>query len=147
MGREIKRVALDFDWPIGKIWTGYKLCLCSVVGEDCDTCRAFAKQAKLEMTSYNCPNIPQLEPPSGDGYQLWETVSEGSPMTPVFAAPEELAQWCVDNTVSTFGYQTTSYENWLKFITKSGHAFTMIVSNDEIKSGVDHIAEHNEPTP
>jgi hypothetical protein len=33
------------------------------------------------------------EPPSGDGYQLWETVSEGSPISPVFATPEELADW------------------------------------------------------
>ncbi len=23
MGREIKRVALDFDWPIGEVWTGF----------------------------------------------------------------------------------------------------------------------------
>lgn len=32
------------------------------------------------------------EPPAGDGWQLWETVSEGSPMTPVFATKEELAR-------------------------------------------------------
>jgi hypothetical protein len=23
MGREIKRVALDFDWPLDEIWHGY----------------------------------------------------------------------------------------------------------------------------
>lgn len=23
MGREIKRVALDFDWPLSKVWEGY----------------------------------------------------------------------------------------------------------------------------
>jgi hypothetical protein len=23
MGRELKRVALDFNWPIGEIWHGY----------------------------------------------------------------------------------------------------------------------------
>jgi hypothetical protein len=32
------------------------------------------------------------EPPAGDGWQLWETVSEGSPITPVFATKEELAR-------------------------------------------------------
>lgn len=32
-------------------------------------------------------------PPTGDGWQLWETVSEGSPVSPVFASAEELAQW------------------------------------------------------
>jgi hypothetical protein len=33
----------------------------------------------------------RTDPPAGDGWQLWETVSEGSPITPVFATPEELA--------------------------------------------------------
>jgi len=33
------------------------------------------------------------EPPKGPGWQLWETVSEGSPMSPVFATPEDLAAW------------------------------------------------------
>jgi hypothetical protein len=33
------------------------------------------------------------DPPSGDGWQLWETVSEGSPVSPVFPTAEELAQW------------------------------------------------------
>jgi hypothetical protein len=33
----------------------------------------------------------QTEPPAGDGWQLWETTSEGSPITPVFATKEELA--------------------------------------------------------
>lgn len=32
-------------------------------------------------------------PPAGQGWQLWETVSEGSPVSPVFATAEELAHW------------------------------------------------------
>ncbi|MFD5089398.1 hypothetical protein ACFWMR_02265 [Amycolatopsis thailandensis] len=32
-------------------------------------------------------------PPNGDGWQMWETVSEGSPVSPVFATAEDLAQW------------------------------------------------------
>lgn len=42
------------------------------------------------------------EVPTGEGWQVWETVSEGSPVSPVFATAEELAQhlskhgdaWC-----------------------------------------------------
>lgn len=33
------------------------------------------------------------EPPTGDGWQMWETVSEGSPVSPVFPDAEGLAQW------------------------------------------------------
>ena len=52
---------------------------------------------------------PMAEPPTGDGYQIWETV-KGSPISPVFATPEELAQhmagtrWGADkgSSVETF---------------------------------------------
>lgn len=35
--------------------------------------------------------------PEGPGYQLWETVSEGSPVSPVFEKAEEMAQWLAAN--------------------------------------------------
>lgn len=54
------------------------------------------------------------EPPKGDGYQIWETVSEGSPVSPVFATPEELADWMISNDTSVTRGSTR--EQWLKFI-------------------------------
>lgn len=35
------------------------------------------------------------EPPTGEGYQVWETVSEGSPISPVFPTADELVKWLV----------------------------------------------------
>jgi len=55
----------------------------------------------------------EYEPPTGDGYQLWETCSEGSPVSPVFASAEELADWCAENA-TIFGSEKTSRENWLE---------------------------------
>ena len=60
-----------------------------------------------------------FDPPAGSGWQFWETTSEGSPLTPVFATPEELARWCSDNAVSSFGRDTESYETWLDWFTKA----------------------------
>lgn len=37
------------------------------------------------------------EIPTGDGWQLWQTVSEGGPVSPVFATGDELAEWMVAN--------------------------------------------------
>jgi hypothetical protein len=41
------------------------------------------------------------DPPHGEGIQLWETVSEGAPISPVFdstdAGRQALAQWLSDN--------------------------------------------------
>lgn len=41
----------------------------------------------------------RTDPPTGEGWQVWETVSEGSPITPVFATAEAL----VDH-LATVGY-------------------------------------------
>lgn len=35
-------------------------------------------------------------PPAGPGWQVWETVTEGSPVSPVFATSDELADWIAD---------------------------------------------------
>lgn len=37
----------------------------------------------------------ETEPPTGDGYQLWETVSEGSPISPVFPTRELFIEWLI----------------------------------------------------
>lgn len=35
----------------------------------------------------------RTDPPTGDGYQAWESVSDGSPISPVFATAEEFIGW------------------------------------------------------
>lgn len=41
---------------------------------------------------------------------IYETCSEGSPISPAFETPEELARWLTDNS---FGSMTATYEQWL----------------------------------
>lgn len=57
----------------------------------------------------------EYEPPEGPGWQMWETVSEGSPISPVFETPEELANWCAVNATIFAGYKVTA-EAWLTMI-------------------------------
>jgi len=77
----------------------------------------------------------RTEPPSGEGYQIWETVSEGSPISPVFVTPEALAthmagtKWGAD--------KGTPYESWLKFINGPGWAMSMVVQDGAVMSGVE----------
>lgn len=84
------------------------------------------------------------EPPTGDGFQIWETVSEGSPISPVFAKPEDLAQWMVANDKSIT--RDTTCEQWVKFITDVGWSPSMVMEHGEIKSGVNIMAEKTEKT-
>ena len=49
------------------------------------------------------------EPPKGPGWQLWETVSEGSPISPVFPTREALADYLVGE-----GYSRAAAEKFCK---------------------------------
>lgn len=69
-----------------------------------------------------------VEPPTGEGYQMWEDTSEGSPITPVFKTAEELAEYCEREGVSWFGSYTAKKENWLRLIKKSEPATVEVAS-------------------
>jgi len=55
------------------------------------------------------------EPPAGEGYQLWETTSEGSPISPVFKTLDELCAWAAENA-STFADCKATKEEWKKML-------------------------------
>ena len=129
MQRELKRVPLDFDYPLNTVWQGYmirhSLRLCASEGEEiCRRCRKMAELKGIPMTHYGCPDTEEYfsealskldelcEPPKGDGYQLWETVSEGGPVSPVFRTLEELSDWCAIN-VPAFANYRLSKEEWM----------------------------------
>ena len=112
MSREVKRVPMDFDWPMKLRWVGY--CLGESMWDDgrrlgvddellCDLVEKYTHHLRFD-------------PPAGEGWQMWETVSEGSPMSPVFATPEELAQWLADTGASALADRTATYDQWLKMI-------------------------------
>lgn len=57
----------------------------------------------------------ETDPPTGDGFQLWETTSEGSPVSPVFTTIDELCSWCADNA-TTFGSFKATADEWRKML-------------------------------
>lgn len=56
-----------------------------------------------------------VDPPKGVGFQLWETTSEGSPTSPVFATLDELCAWCESNA-TTFGRAKASATEWRRML-------------------------------
>jgi hypothetical protein len=135
MSRVLKRVPLDFDWPMHKIWPGYRMGICD---DDCENCRKFARLIGKELGEEDCPDF-KIPVPSGEGYQMWETTSEGSPISPVFKTPEELAAWLAANNASTFADRTATYEEWLTMITGTGWSMSAAIINGEMISGVEYI--------
>ncbi len=79
----------------------------------------------------------RTEPPAGEGWQMWETTSEGSPISPVFATPEELARWLAGTGASSFGSDTATYEQWLRMIKVPGWAPGAVIIGGAAMSGVE----------
>jgi hypothetical protein len=73
-------------------------------------------------------------------YMMYEDTSEGTPISPAFATPEELARWLVDNEASAFGKSTASYEGWLA-VARGGFAPSCVLENGQMKSGVEFAGE------
>lgn len=68
-------------------------CTAEGVSDTCATCGAHGSLERYPGQRDEAEAWERTEPPAGEGWQLWETVSEGSPISPVFASAEELAQW------------------------------------------------------
>ena len=66
---------------------------------------------------------------------MYETTSEGTPISPAFETPEELAQWLADNKASAFGSMTATYEQWLAMC-KVGWAISAVSDATGMHSGV-----------
>src|SRR3990167_9639417 len=133
MGREVKIVSLDFDWfethkVKGKMsewsetWKGYLYDL-DLICFLCDGKGVNSKDKRCPMCDGERKLCPEFEPPKSwndeeNGYQIWQNVSEGSPISPVFKKAEDLAKWMVENDDSIT--RGTTYEAWLKMIKEVG---------------------------
>lgn len=58
-------------------------------------------------------DMPHWKDGEATHYQMYETNSSGTPLSPVMASPENLAHWLVENQITAYEGQTASYEAWL----------------------------------
>lgn len=146
MGREVRRVPQDWahpkdagghfiplhdgsvsqrqrDWDAGeKQWTsgfrddyhgGWK----PLEGDEKEMEFADWEGARPEVEDY----MPDWPEEKKTHYQMYENTTEGTPISPIMAAPEELARWLVNNGASAFAGQTADYESWLR-VCQGGYA-------------------------
>lgn len=73
--------------------------------------------------------------------QIYETTSEGTPLTPPMATAEELADYCVRNGISAFAGMTATYEQWLAMINTGYSLGSMSCLNGELISGVAAVSD------
>jgi len=141
MGREIKRVPFDFNWPLNKVWDGYlnpyyshsKPCpFCNGIGEivdeDCEFCSSTGIVWETPVWKELCDAWKEIEPPLGDGWQVWEIISEGSPISPVFKTSEDLIEYLIHE-----GHSRLDAERFVK----SGWCLSTVVISGLVLSDID----------
>ncbi len=80
--------------------------------------------------------MPEWEEEEKTHFQMYETCTEGTPISPVMETPEKLAQWLTDNEASAFASMTASYDSWLSTI-KAGSAPSAIMIGGKLLPGTE----------
>jgi hypothetical protein len=105
--REARRVPLDWEHP-------------REPGTYSDGKPRYIGLQSRDMLKYYGPDegwseddfMPDFPEGTATGWQLYETTSEGTPVSPVFATAEELAAWC-ETGASVFAGHRWTREQWL----------------------------------
>lgn len=165
MGREVRMVPADWKHPLdGFYGTGqvrYRALYegCDLKGRTEDWDEQAAKWAAGEFPDY-ADEDDKKQPyeewagrrPDPDDYMpvwpdaerthfmMYEDTSEGTPISPAFATPEELARWLADNGASSFGKSTASYEQWLR-VCKGGWAPDLVLDASGLRTGIELLGD------
>lgn len=132
MGREVRMVPPDWEHP--KDYRGNYVGLCPHEWADKDD------------PDYNPSDyMPEWDPSEATYYCMYETCSEGTPISPPCETQEELARWLADNGASSFGSDTATYDEWIRMIKGPGWSITCVITPGVgIESGVGAIAAQEE---
>lgn len=148
MSRELRMVPSNWNHPIDNIGNHIPLFL----GKDYESnleswhrCRAgyLRDTDRVDGIEEFCGDKPEyidymplFDESDSTHYMMYETTSEGTPISPAFGTKEELARWLADNSVSAFAGRTATYEQWLASINRGG-SVSGVITSDGIISGVE----------
>lgn len=110
----------------------------------CPTCDGQGSLERYPGQREEAEKWEREDPPKGEGWQLWETVSEGSPISPVFPDAEGLAQWMASPAYRWGAAKSSppmSIENARAFV-GSGWAPSMVFTPEKgLQDGAVWVAE------
>lgn len=85
--------------------------------------------------------MPQWPAAMRTHWQMYEQVSDGTPISPVCSSPEELARWLTDHKADAFAGTTASYEAWL-YVARGGISATCAVTTSDVVADFVVCASH-----
>lgn len=144
MGREVRRVPADWQHPRDESGEFKPLIDEGYAEAAKDFMEMATSKGFQEAVDYygrvpdNNDYMPDWPAEQRTHLMMYENVSEGTPISPAFATPEELARWLADNEASAFGRDTAPYEWWLA-VARGGWAPSAAIVDGRMVSGVEAI--------
>lgn len=137
MGREVRRVPADWQHP--KDENDKYIPTHQVFTYNAEEIEEGLRDGWLENDPphYGVSVMPDWPAEQRTHYMMYENTTEGTPISPVFATPEELACWLTENSASAFGDMTASYESWLRVANGGYGPSAVITPGRGLQSGVD----------
>ena len=117
--REVRRVPANWKHP--KDQNGYYIPMYEHFPCNKEEIAEGLRDGRLKNNppNYGRNVMPQWPKSERTHYQMYESVTEGTPISPVMKTPEILARWLADNNASAFGDIGATYEQWLAIIKRS----------------------------
>jgi hypothetical protein len=112
------------------------------VAASCATCKGEGDIEAYPGQREESENWTREDPPTGEGWQLWETITDGSPISPVFDTAQGLARWLTTPEgaeTNNPGDPPMPYDVALAFVME-GHAFTFYVDDRGVHEGSQYVA-------
>ena len=134
MSREVRRVPADWEHPRDEDgdliplltgWTRNKDDFESFKAKNSLTDKE--AQVQLGWIPIRENHMPEWSEEEATHLQMYESTTEGTPMSPVMATAEELADWLFENEAYAGADGTATREQWLAMI-RRGYASTGLLS-------------------
>lgn len=140
MGREIRRVPASWEHP--KDARGVFIPMHNTFPYQADEVAEGLADGWLsgEPPHYGVPVMPDWPEAERTHWMMYEDTSEGTPISPAFATPEELSHWLADTGASAFAGIGATYDQWLATC-RRGWAVSAVFGPRGLESGVAGLAE------
>lgn len=135
MGREVRMVAADWQHP--KDSNGRHIPLHENFPYSSEEIQEGLREGWLvnEPPFYGIGVMPQWSSAERTHWQMYQNVSEGTPISPVMPNAESLAEWLEANKANAGGGSTATKAEWLKMILE-GYSPTLVINENGIMTGV-----------
>lgn len=140
MGRQVRKVAADWQHP--KDASGAYIPLREHFPYSEAEIAEGIRDGWLtdEEPLHGIPVMPQWPAAQRTHLMMYETTTEGTPISPAFETPEELVRWLADSKASAYADVTASYDAWLAMI-NAGEVPSFGVVDGVLVSGVELAAQ------